>query len=353
MVSFIKKTRDNIVDWGNSTEKKRIIWNIIFILFIMLLPIIDAPSRKPTTLLFLKNSYVYADFVVHGLCIIFVYLNVYYFIPKLYLTQQKIIYFIISISIFAFIAQVPDFFEDNIYSYRQRTPEKKRIHMLIQIRHIFFLYFSLFFYSLYTVIERKRVETERLKNIAEVNFLKAQINPHFLFNTLNSIYALTKQNPEKAGEAIIKMSNLMRYVMNPSENDFIDLKNATQFVIDYIDLQKTRFGDTVEIEQEIDIMGDYKIAPLILLPFIENAFKYGVIPSKPSKITIQLYNKKEQLYFFVGNNNYSTIVSRENSTGIGVTNTIKRLEAIYGYNQEVKVKRTSKEHKVAITIKLQ
>ncbi|MCC6185710.1 MAG: histidine kinase [Chitinophagaceae bacterium] len=333
-------------------SKKDIALNILFSAVIMLLPLLDAPTRRPTRLLYLDNPYVFVDFIVHFLCLIAFYANYVYWVPKYYLSNRKLFYFILVLAVFFIITLVPDFIEDNIYTYRERTPDKQQIHILIQVRHIFYLYLSLFFFSLYRIIEQRRVQSEKEKADSEIRFLKAQINPHFLFNTLNSIYALTHTDSKKAGDAIVKMSNLMRYSLNKSDSEILLLRDAVGYIENYIDLQAARFGSTVVLDTEINITGNYKIAPLMLLPFIENAFKYGIFPSKPSVISVRLYNEGSQLYFFVSNTNHKNVVQNVESTGIGIINTKKRLAAIYGERHEIKIKETQQFFKVALTIAL-
>lgn len=127
-----------------------------------------------------------------------------------------------------------------------------------------------FFLSLLLRINKQLKESEEEKLKAEVSYLKAQINPHFLFNTLNSLYALTIEKSDYAPDAVIKLSNMMRYVVTESTNDFVSLEREISYISDFIDMQRLRISD--ENKLEYIIKGDTKgrkIAPLVIIPFIE------------------------------------------------------------------------------------
>ncbi|MBO9658083.1 MAG: histidine kinase, partial [Chitinophagaceae bacterium] len=125
--------------------------------------------------------------------------------------------------------------------------------------------------------ESRVIQAEADKANAELSFLKAQINPHFLFNTLNNIYSLAITKNENTAESILKLSNIMRYVTDDVTEDYVSLENEIECLRDYIDLQRLRLGKkmTVEFTVDGDVTGK-KIAPLILMNFIENVFKYGI-----------------------------------------------------------------------------
>ena len=177
--------------------------------------------------------------------------------------------------------------------------------------------------------EQLVVKTQAEKAHAELSFLKAQINPHFLFNTLNNIYALSVTNNENTSESIMKLSNIMRYVTDEVTEDFVSVQSEVDCINDYIDLQKLRLGKktklTFTIAGEIQ---DQKIAPLVLMTFIENVFKYGVSKHKPTEITIHLAIDDHKLFFLCQN----TVLERETTvkrTGIGLANTRQRLQHLY------------------------
>lgn len=177
--------------------------------------------------------------------------------------------------------------------------------------------------------ESKVVKAEAEKATAELSFLKAQINPHFLFNTLNNIYTQSVINSEHTSESIMKLSNIMRYVTDDVTQDFVMLKDEIDCVRDYIELQRLRLGADAEINFNVQGKADTKkIAPLIFMTFIENAFKYGVTKKEKIIININLSINNDRIDFTCENKIY-THKSNLERTGIGIVNTRQRLEHLY------------------------
>lgn len=183
--------------------------------------------------------------------------------------------------------------------------------------------------------EQKVVKAESEKATAELSFLKAQINPHFLFNTLNNIYTLSVINSEHTSESIMKLSNIMRYVTDDVTNDFVKLSDEIECVRDYIELQRMRLGADAEISFAVvgTPLGKV-IAPLLLMTFIENAFKYGVTKKEKTIITIHLEIGAEAINFSCKNKIHPNKQTLE-STGIGISNTKKRLSLLYPKRHEL------------------
>ncbi|WP_316830737.1 sensor histidine kinase [Pedobacter aquatilis] len=177
--------------------------------------------------------------------------------------------------------------------------------------------------------ESKVVKAEAEKATAELSFLKAQINPHFLFNTLNNIYTQSVINSEHTSESIMKLSNIMRYVTDDVTQDFVMMKDEIDCVRDYIELQRLRLGADAEINFHVrgDTSGK-KIAPLIFMTFIENAFKYGVTKKEKTVININLSIEADKIDFTCENKIYQHKTNLER-TGIGIVNTRQRLEHLY------------------------
>ncbi len=178
--------------------------------------------------------------------------------------------------------------------------------------------------------EQNRKETENEKLNTELSFLKSQVNPHFFFNTLNNIYSLAVVRSEKTAPAVMKLSSIMRYILTETQRDLVPLSNEVDFTHNFIDLQKVRLTDKVMLqfsaEGDIDTL---LIAPLLFIPFVENAFKYGVSTKESS--SIQIYIKTEGNTIIFNSINY--IVATENTltenTGIGINNVKRRLELMY------------------------
>ncbi|QHV96767.1 sensor histidine kinase [Spirosoma endbachense] len=176
-----------------------------------------------------------------------------------------------------------------------------------------------------------RLALEQAKTTSELSFLKAQINPHFFFNTLNNIYALTLLDVETAREALHRLSRMMRYVLYDTQAGTTLLSKELSFVGDYIQLMQLRLTDKVTVTlNSPNPLHDQPIAPMLLLPFVENAFKHGVSALQPSWITITLQQQQNKLLLDVRNTLFAEKTpSLEAGNGIGLTNTRRRLDLLY------------------------
>ena len=167
---------------------------------------------------------------------------------------------------------------------------------------------------------------------AELSFLKAQINPHFLFNTLNNIYALSLTDNTHTSESIMKLSNIMRYVTDEVGENVVLLKSEIECINDYIDLQKLRIGKKTKLSFACTgNIVNQKIAPLVLMTFIENVFKYGISKHHQTSIIIKITVDDNKINLYCQNDIFEK--NHNNSRrGIGIANTKKRLEHMYAGN---------------------
>ncbi len=179
------------------------------------------------------------------------------------------------------------------------------------------------------LIEQRAIQAEADRANAELSFLKAQINPHFLFNTLNNIYSLAVTKNERTADAVMKLSNIMRYVTDGGDETMVPLQNENDCITDYISLQKLRLGDDFPIEFSVsgDVTGK-TIPPLSLMTFVENAFKHGVSNHEQNNIIFKIVAQDKYIHFFAKNRLFSTARNTER-TGIGIENTKKRLNVLY------------------------
>ncbi len=183
-------------------------------------------------------------------------------------------------------------------------------------------------------INFRLIEILKAENlITEIAFLKVQVDPHFMFNTLNSIYALAlEEDSPKTADSIIKLSTLMRYNLHDSSAAFINIKKEIDYIEKYIALQRLRLNDNNQLEVNIKLdesqSHNIKIVPLLLIPFIENAFKYGVSPSKTTAITIKIQADINSIILDISNT-LSDYSDRANFSGIGLQNVKNRLHLFY------------------------
>lgn len=234
----------------------------------------------------------------------------------------------------------------------------------LKINNFMFLSVTLFLIFIGTTIKvnerlkndsdnRKKMEQERLTS--ELAFLKAQINPHFYFNVLHAIYGLTETNVEKAQNALHSLSLMMRYVIYETKHHSSMLSKEIQFIEHYIELMKLRIPQNIKvILNKPEFIEDQPISSMILLPFIENSFKHGLTPNKESEIIINI-SQESNLLFFEVINPIAEIAAKdlEESNGIGLTNTKRRLDLLYPNSYELKIDENKEKKEFRINLKIQ
>lgn len=202
------------------------------------------------------------------------------------------------------------------------------LHTVLISIFMIFLSSALKFTVEWFTTEKANKNLEREKLSAELAFLKSQINPHFLLNSLNNIYSLAYQKSDKTPEAVLKLSEIMRYMLYESNDRKVALDKEVRYLENYIELQRIRYKDSafIEFTLECDHEGQ-TIEPLILIPFIENAFKHGVITDKQNPIRIVIRIRDGKLRFSVQNK--KAMQNKDETGGIGFHNIQRRLELLY------------------------
>lgn len=202
-----------------------------------------------------------------------------------------------------------------------------------------------------------RLLLEQQKTATELSFLKAQINPHFFFNTLNNIYALTLIDVEKSRQALHKLSRMMRYLLYETQNDTTLLSKEISFIKDYIELMKLRLNDNISVLfEEPAPLNDKAVSPMLFLPYVENAFKHGISSLQNGHIFIFIRQKEHSIQLEVINTVYGEKpVPLDEGSGIGLTNTRRRLDLVYPEKYVLKSGKTEdgNEYKVKLKINLE
>ena len=221
------------------------------------------------------------------------------------------------------------------------------------IEHNFTKFFLVFILSLLLRINDQLKRTQKEKMGAEISYLRAQINPHFLFNTLNSIYSMAIAKSDNTPTAVVKLSAMMRYAITEAHRDFVPLEKEIGYISDYVDLQKFRLGNTVKLSHRVTGNASGKmIAPLILISIVENAFKYGVNPEENSSILVDLTVHEYFLVFLVRNNKVRTNVDSNEKSGIGIENTKSRLNLLYPGKYKFEITENPVDYSVLLTLQL-
>jgi two-component system LytT family sensor kinase len=201
-----------------------------------------------------------------------------------------------------------------------------------------------------------RLALEQAKTVSELSFLKAQINPHFFFNTLNNIYALTLLDGETAREALHRLSRMMRYVLYETQSGSTLLSKELAFLNDYVQLMALRLTDKVTVRIDTpSTVHDLPVAPMIFLPFVENAFKHGVSAVHTSWINVTVQQQEKQVLLDVRNTLFADkLPSLEVGNGIGLTNTRRRLDLLYPgqYTLLIDEHTPAGEYQVQLTLNL-
>ncbi|WP_460471476.1 sensor histidine kinase [Emticicia fontis] len=294
------------------------------------LPVLNAIQRdtsKPQTVA-ITNPY-YWTYVSFSSVLLF-YLHSEYLFPKVYKNKpfRYFLYLILTIAVLLvgrYAART--YFVGNDINNQALF----YLNSFIQYLYIFGISAS---YSFFTDYQRQQStkrdnEHERLKS--ELSFLRSQISPHFMFNLLNSLVALNRKKSNLVEPVLLKMSDLLRYMLYEKDDKQISLDNEVKYLQNYIDLQKLRFGDYVDIDFTVKAPTFSKnIEPMLLIPFVENAFKHGVGMIEKPIIRVELQTVENQLFFKV-TNKFNTDIQevKDGASGIGLTNVKRRLELLY------------------------
>jgi sensor histidine kinase YesM len=204
---------------------------------------------------------------------------------------------------------------------------------------------------------RKQKETEQLgkkKTKAELQLLKAQVHPHFLFNTLNNIYFFTLTNSTQAPVIIKKLSGLLNYILNECDQPLVPLEKEIKMLQDYMTLEKIRYAEQMQMTIEIDNSSDAKmIVPLLLIPFVENSFKHGASKMiEEPWVKLKIYVENNQLHFMITNSKPSSNEAAMSKGNIGLKNVRKRLELLYPQTHQLKIADESDSYTVELILQL-
>jgi two-component system, LytTR family, sensor kinase len=289
------------------------------------------------------------------------YLNRYLFLPTLFGSGKKAVYFTVSVAVmFAVIFAMS--FVQNRYgvqpppgtSFSPPRPLSGIISIImgfLQFTIVWFFSSILYMAHRNKRIEQKNEEMKVQKLDAELLYLKAQINPHFLFNTLNNIYALSICDSEQTPEAILKLSAIMRYVTQEAAAETVPLEKELEYISSYIALQQLRSNHHLKVKYTLSGNTDgYRIAPLILINFIENAFKHGVSNHAACFVHIDIQAGGGSLQMQVSNRKFA----KEDNAAVasGISNTIRRLQLQYPGKYEYSVDDSHELYKVIVQLNL-
>jgi len=278
--------------------------------------------------------YVYFTYLV---MVVFFYLNAWVFIPKLVYKKKIVDYILYIVGIFIFMCTMRYTFE-KIFLKPHQMDIKPAI-LFTFFTFSFVLSASTAFQMIVDKMKLERRSSARENELlkTELSLLRSQVSPHFMFNVLNNMVSLARKKSDVLEPSLIKLSSLMRYMLYEAAEEKVLLKKEIEYLQSYIDLQQQRLGAKVKLNVMMSLTEDhYEIAPMLLIPFIENAFKHGVGNIEYPQIDIDLYTKNDMLYFMVRNKYNSSVEQiKDKTSGIGLMNVKRRLDLLYGNNHSL------------------
>ncbi len=353
----------------------KILIHVFGSLSFLALPIIFSPDFDFTSRVFEIVPFR-RDLLGYVLLLGVFYANYYVFIPQFFQKKKFFLFSVMTVLAFTCVVAIPTLIKGEPHERRNsrienpgsnpealappvmppdspRGPNSNHPPMMRGVERNLFRFAIVLAIALILRISGRLKQAERDKLDAELSYLKAQINPHFLFNTLNSIYSLAITRSELTAPAVVKLSEMMRYVTTEAHNDSVLLEKEIAYVSNYIELQRIRLGQTVDIQYSVAGTSEQKkIAPLVLIPFVENAFKYGVNPEEESVVTITIEIANDKLKMFVGNRIVKIDYLDEYKSGHGMDNVAQRLKMGYPGKHKLDVIHDSKDYKVNLEIEL-
>ncbi|MEO8583328.1 MAG: histidine kinase [Flavitalea sp.] len=352
-------------DWYNNRVVQILFHLLAWGIFLSLPALLRPDFQNAENHIVRPPLFTVENLVTHGFLIILFYLNAYYLIPK-FLNRKKMIRYVISILIIFTATFFVTFWaktiqEKRIYNFVRSMPESEKFdhppfppyhHPMhgpgFHVPFIFTLFAVIFVLAVSTayrfILDKLRSEqlqqlrrNEHLKT--ELTFLRSQISPHFIFNVLNSAVSLARVNSDQLEPTLLKLSNLMRYMLYNADDDKVPLSQEIEYLESYIDLQRIRFEEDINITftNNGNYFG-YAIEPMLLIPFVENAFKHGIGRITQPGIFIDLKLDHNTLHFQVKNKFDASMVTVNNKdSGIGLANVKKRLSLLYDDKYSLKV----------------
>ncbi len=348
-------------DVAKGLQRKNIILQAIGVVLFLTLPLVLTP-RPPGIPLFNITLPAFRDLIAGVLMLAFLYLNYFILVSKFLIKRRYARYGLTIFIGFVIIIYLPSIILSTLGFMPVPPLEKKELQgagleagYLVSIGHNILLFLSVIVFSTFLKVQQRLFKTEQAKNHMEILSLREQINPHFLFNILNTIYGQAiMEKAHGTSNSIIKLSGLLRHIVHETENKYVLLKKEIEYIESYILLQKQRLGEQVElvftVKGEID--EDRLIAPLLLVPFMENAFKHGINPDEKSRVEISITLENNSLSLTTFNKKVNVRLQPHEKSGAGIKITISRLELLYSGKYKLEVNDLEETYRLNLQISL-
>lgn len=351
---------------GKSME---LVMHLLVVLLILFVPLILMTGTIESTSAFLGRFYLRV-----GLYALFFYTCYLFLVPKFYMTGKRWFFLLLIMAETLVIYLLDDYLSHRLFPddhFRQMMdsvtkvmagqgvrlkPPSKEFHAIGFVTINLLLSGTALGLRLAEALAKREKEGRELEKqhlATELSLLKNQISPHFFFNTLNNIYALTEIDTGASQQAILKLSRLMRYLLYETNHEATPLKREIEFLNDYIDLMRLRLSDKVAVSVTLpSTFENIEIPPLLFIPFVENAFKHGVSYREPSFIHIAMECQSDGIHFRCANSRFNNTESENKAGGFGLENVRKRLALIYGKNHRLSTEASTNEYVVTLNITL-
>lgn len=337
---------------GNKSRFFIIAIHVLIWLGLYMIPYIDDTRQH------ISQHFIWRNTSIFVLLASFYYFNTYYLIRKFFLSGKLFYYLLAIIGCLVVISGMNLLFSSIIDHVLPEMHHPNYLHRLFipvfPSLFVLAISMSIRITNEWLKAEKEKKEMENEKLNSELAFLKSQVNPHFLFNILNNICSLARKKSDDTENAIIQLSRIMRYMLYDSKDEKVSLDKEVEYLQNYIDLQRLRISSSVMINFTIEgNIGGKMVEPMLLIPFVENAFKHGVSYLEDSNIDIRLKIDKNDLQFRVENNRIrknDDPVQQE--SGIGLKNVLRRLDLLYPGKHTINVDESSSKYIVNLDISL-
>jgi hypothetical protein len=298
----------------------------------------------------------------------FAYLLLYFVLPRFFFNKKNLAFTIAATALIIacilplhyLAGWIVDWNMHRIFPSRRLRPPDERIWLVL--KGVVFNYPIIGGFAVIVKMmkrswlnQQETLQIAREKAGAELQLLKAQIHPHFLFNTLNNIYFFTLTSPQKAPEMLMKLTDILRYIINECNLDHVPLKKELKMIENFMDLERIRYGD--RLKMELDIKGEYHnktIPPLLLIPLVENSFKHGTSKMLNNAwVRLDITIEGQHMYFLLSNSRPDETKLSQHNGHIGLNNVKKRLQLLYPEAHEISITENTFSYEVFLKIRLQ
>jgi LytS/YehU family sensor histidine kinase len=295
---------------------------------------------------------------------LFCYIVVYFFVPR-FTKKEKFSQFITTLLFSFFLLYLATFVW---FRYVRVDPAMNSLPLSAFFYYSFYtninftgtvptccLMLAIKYYKNWYIKQQRSEQLSRENIQAELQLLKAQVHPHFLFNTLNNIYSFVLNKDNRAAELVDKLAGMIDYMRTEGENSLVPLEKEIRLIKDYVGLEKVRYGDRLDLQVDISAEDQHKlIAPLLMIPFVENSFKHGTSQMlRRPWVKLEITCVANQLFFNLSNSKPSVMPSNKSIKGIGLNNVKKRLQLLYPGKHQLNIYSTDDSFRVNMQILLE